>query len=126
MRILVRYIILDKYICKEADWMKQHQSCLKKRTAIDRGKRRNTLNEVNTVKNTNKNPENFQWTSQCKKEMLYHIICKTMHMSNIIILNYRKIIPHREIGPLCYSSLSHMKQEYLESLIQEKILNQQN
>ena len=68
---------------------------------IDTGKRSKTLSEVKPVENITKNPQSFLQISPVEKEVLpshkLHLNCKTMHMSNRILSDYRKITPHREI-----------------------------
>ena len=53
---------------------------------IDRGKRSKTLSEVKPVKNVSKNLQSFLDISPVQNEVL-HINCKTMHMSNRILLD---------------------------------------
>ena len=64
---------------------------------INKGKRSKTLSEVKPVENISKNPQSFLGIRPMQKEVLFHISCKTMHMSNRMFLDKRKITSHREI-----------------------------
>ena len=50
------------------------------------------MNEIKPVRNINTCPESFLDRSPLQKEVhILHINCKTMHMSNVIFPDYRKI-----------------------------------
>ena len=49
------------------------------RLMIDRGKWSKTITEVKPAKNTSNNPQGFLETGPARKEVLFHIKCKSMH-----------------------------------------------
>ena len=63
---------------------------------IDGGKRSKTLSQVKPVKNISKSPQSFLEMVPCKRNC-FHINCKSMHISNRILTNERKVTPQREI-----------------------------
>ena len=93
---------------------------------IIRGKSSKRLNKVKPVKNINKNLHAEFSRDKCERKSFLHIN-KQDHASIKIFLNQRKNPSQRNCqNQLIHLSLSHIEQEYRESLIQGKICIQLN
>ena len=107
--------------------MKQNKKLCTKKKVIDRGKRSKTLSEVKPVENINKNLQ-FSRDESHAKEVL------PSHKLQDHACEYQKLFGLKEDNPtqkncqnqLSHPGLSHIEQEFQESLIQGKIHNQQN
>ena len=81
----------DKYISRWIDWenlinvrWNRNKNSIMTKKVINRGKRSKTLSEVKLFENISKNPQSLLEISPVQKEILFHINCKAMHMSNRI------------------------------------------
>ena len=95
---------------------------------IDRGKRSKTLSEVKQVKNISKNLHSFLEISPEQKEDLpsHKLRDHAYEHENPFRLKEDNLSQRNCQNQLSYPGLSHIEQECQESLIQEKIYNQQN
>ena len=95
---------------------------------IDRGKISKTLSEVKPVENINKNLKSFLEISPVQKEVLlsHKLRDHAYEYQNPFELKEDNLSQRNCQNQLSHPGLSHIEQECHESLIQEKIHNQQN
>ena len=95
---------------------------------INRGKRSKDLSEVKPVKNISKNLQSFLEIRPVQKEVLpWHTLQDHAYeYYNPFRLKEDNLSQRNSQNQLSHPGLSHIEQECWESLIQEKIHNQQN
>ena len=95
---------------------------------IDRGKRSKTLKEVRPVENISKNLQSFLEISLVQKEVVlsHKLQDHAYEYQNPFGLKEDNLSRRNCQNPLSHLDLSHTVQQCQESLIQEKICNQQN
>ena len=100
----------------------------KRKKVIDRGKRSKTLSEVKPVENIRQNLQSFLETSRVQKEVLlsHKLQDHVYEYQNPFGLKEDNLSQRNCQNQLSHPGLSHREQECQESLIQEKIHNQQN
>ena len=76
----------------------------KAKKVIGRGEKSKTLNEAKPVQNINKNSQSFLHIVLYKRNSFLYINCKTMHLSERIVSDSRKIALQREIARRVESS----------------------
>ena len=109
--------------------MKHSQKlCTKLKKVINRRKRSKTLSEVKPVENKNKNLQSFLEIILMQKEVLflYKLWDHAYEYQNPFELKEDNLSQRNCQNQLSHPGLSHTEQECQESLIQEKIHNQQN
>ena len=104
--------------------MKQNQKpCTKTKKVINRGKRSKTLREVKLVGNINKNLQSFLEISPVQREDLtsHKLRDHAYEYYNPFRLKEDNLSQRNCQNQLSHLGLSHIEQEYQESLLQGKI-----
>ena len=104
--------------------MKQNQKpCTKTKKVINRGKRSKTLSEVKLVGNINKNLQSFLEISPVQREDLtsHKLRDHAYEYYNPFRLKEDNLSQRNCQNQLSHLGLSHIEQEYQESLLQGKI-----